>query len=113
MARGHFAKSEAQAASVIKEVQGKGNAIESVGTARNYEQALKTCCDYLKEHKLGGLRDLTPEQAKSYLEIRATENSQSTIDMDRQAIQCMMQHVTGQLSSKETLDVVKSEKENH
>lgn len=111
MARGHFAKSEAQAASVIKEVQGKGNAIESVGTARNYEQALKTCCDYLKEHKLGGLRDLTPEQAKSYLEIRATENSQSTIDMDRQAIQCMMQHVTGQLSSKETLDVVKSEKE--
>ena len=111
MARGHFAKSEAQAASVIKELQGKGNTIESVGTARNYEQALKTCCDYLKEHKLGGLRDLTPEIAKSYLEIRATECSQSTIDMDRQAIQCMMHHVSGQLGLKETLEVIKSEKE--
>ena len=79
MARGHFAKSEAQAASVIKELQGKGNTIESVGTARNYEQALKTCCDYMKEFKLGGLRDLTAEQANKYLEIRAQEMSQSTI----------------------------------
>ncbi|MEZ8122637.1 hypothetical protein ACED30_24465 [Vibrio splendidus] len=56
MARGHFAKSEKQAASVIKEMQGKGNVIESVGTARNYQQALKTCCDYLKEFKVAMLR---------------------------------------------------------
>lgn len=109
MAKGFFAKSETQAASVMKEVQGKGNKIESVGTVRNYEQALKTCCDYLKENRLGGLRDITPEQAKAYLDIRASENSQSTIDMDRQALQCMMQNVTHQLEKNETLEVVQSE----
>lgn len=109
MARGHFAKSETQAASVMKELQ--GNVIESVGTVRNYEQALKTCCDYLKEHKLGALREITPEQAKSYLEIRASENSQSTIDMDRQAIQTMMQYVTHLLPTDKNLIVVKSERE--
>ncbi|HHD2904069.1 MULTISPECIES: site-specific integrase [Gammaproteobacteria] len=103
MARGHFAKSEAQAASVMKELQGKGNIIESVGTARNYEQALKTCCDYLKEFKLGSLRELTPEQAKNYIELRAHECKQSTIDMDRQAIQTMMQHVTHKLEPNQTL----------
>ncbi|MDF5063719.1 site-specific integrase, partial [Vibrio parahaemolyticus] len=90
MAKGHFAKSEKQAASVMKEMQGKGNAIESVGTARNYEQALKPCCDYLKEFKLGSLRELPPEQAKNYIDLRAHECKQSTIDMDRQAIQTMM-----------------------
>lgn len=107
MARGHFAKSETQAASVMKEIQGK--VLESVGTVRNYEQALKTCCDYLKEHKLGALREVTPALAQSYLEIRATENSQSTIDMDRQALQCMMRNVTQQLQPQKNLEVTKSE----
>ncbi len=108
MARGHFAKSEAQAASVMKEMQGKGNVIESVGTARNYEQALKTCCDYLKEFKLGSLREMTPEKAHAYLELRAQECSQKTIDMDRQALQTMMQHVTHELKETDKLDVIKS-----
>lgn len=101
MARGHFAKSEAQAASVMKEMQGK--ILKSVGTVRNYEAALKTCCDYLKEFKLGSLRDLTPERAKDYLALRATEKSQSTIDRDREAIQCMMQHVTHKLEPNQKL----------
>ena len=109
MARGHFAKSESQAASVMKEIQ--GNAIKSLGSVRNYEQQLKICCDYMKENRMGGLRDITPEEAKSYLEIRASENSQSTVDMDRQALQCMMQHVTHKLGAKENLDVVKTELE--
>lgn len=123
MARGHFAKSENQAASVMKEVQGKLSPeelaagvpkeakIESVGTVRNYEQALKTACDYMKEFKLGSLRDMTPEIAKNYLNLRAQENSQSTIDMDRQAIQFMMQHVTDKIAPSDTLERVKSEKE--
>ncbi|GHW31781.1 TPA: site-specific integrase [Vibrio parahaemolyticus] len=108
MAKGHFAKSEKQAASVMKEMQGKGNAIESVGTARNYEQSLKTCCDYLKEFKLGSLREMTPEKANTYLELRAQECSQKTIDMDRQALQAMMQHVTHELKETDKLDVIKS-----
>ncbi|EPR7090104.1 site-specific integrase, partial [Vibrio fluvialis] len=108
MAKGHFAKSEKQAASVMKEMQGKGNVIESVGTARNYEQSLKTCCDYLKEFKLGSLREMTPEKANTYLELRAQECSQKTIDMDRQALQAMMQHVTHELKETDKLDVIKS-----
>ena len=111
MARGHFAQSEKQAASVIKEIQGKGNVIESVGTARNYQQALKTCCDYLKEFKLGSLRDITPDKANTYLELRSHECSQKTIDMDRQALQAMMEHVTHQLSEKTKLDIVSSKRE--
>lgn len=127
MARGHFAKSDTQAASVMKELQGRlspeeralqvrqeqenAGKIESVGTVRNYEQALKICADYLKEHKQGGLWSLTPEQANTYLEIRASERSQSTVDMDRQAIQAMMQHVTNKLDPNQNLTVVKSELE--
>ena len=101
MARGHFAKSEKQAASVMKELQ--GSVLKSVGTIRNYEQALKTATDFLKEHKLGGLRDMTPEIACTYLSCRQEEVSQSTLNMDRQAIQCMMQHVTHQLGPDEKL----------
>jgi len=107
VAKGIFAKSESQSASVMKELQ--GDVIKSVGTVRNYEQALKTCCDYLKEFKLGGLRDLTPSVAQEYLTSRSLEVSQSTLDMDRGAIQCMMQHVTNKLDKNETLHVEKSE----
>lgn len=106
MAKGFFAKSASQSASVMKELQ--GDVIRSVGTVRNYEQALKTCCDYLKEFKLGGLRDLTPSVAQEYLNIRSLEVSQSTLNMDRGAIQCMMQHATNKLDKNEKLDVVKS-----
>lgn len=101
MARGRFTTATKQAASVIKELQ--GNALKSVGTVRNYEQALKTCCAFLKEHRLGGLRELTPQLARQYLEVRATECSQRTLNMDRQAIQSMMRYVTHQLHPTETL----------
>ena len=101
MARGHFAKSEKQAASVMKELQGR--IIKSVGTVRNYEQALKTATDFVKENRLGGLRDITPEIAHQYLSLRQEEVSQSTLNMDRQALQCMMRHVTHQLGPNDTL----------
>jgi len=91
----------------MREIQ--GDVIKSVGTVRNYEQALKTCCDYLKEFKLGGLRDLTPEIAHQYLHNRSTEVAQSTLNMDRGAIQGMMQHVTHTLDKDEKLTVIKSE----
>ena len=109
MARGHFAKSEKQAASVMRELQGKGNVIESCGSVRNYEQALKTACDYLKEYRLGALREMTPEIAKNYLDIRAQECAQSTVDMDRQALEKMMQHVTNKLDNQQKLPIVKSQ----
>lgn len=94
-----------QAASVIKQIQ--GDKIKSVGTARNYEQALKSVATALA-HEGKNLKDLTPETAKSYLEVRAEEVGQKTLDMERQAIQAMMTHVTKELTPGDKLEVVKS-----
>ena len=105
---GKFASPAKQAASVMKSVQGK--ALASVGTVRNYEQALTRVAEYTKEQRIdGGLRGLTPEQALIYLEQRGEQVGQKALDMERQAIQCMMQHVTGHLESSTTLPVIKSE----
>jgi len=106
-----FSSPASQAASVMKEVQ--GNQIRSVGTVRNYEGALTTVAEYVKAERIcsNGLRELTPEQAITYLEQRAESVSQSTLNMERQAIQCMMQHVTDKLSPQQTITVIKSELE--
>jgi len=97
-----------QAASVMKEMQ--GDKIKSLGTVRNYEQVLKSVATALAyENK--NLKDLTPETAKSYLELRGEEVGQKTLDMERQAIQAMMTHVTNELAPGEKLEVVKSQHE--
>ncbi|MDF5533660.1 site-specific integrase, partial [Vibrio parahaemolyticus] len=49
--------------------------------------------------------------AHQYLSDRATEVGQKTLDMERQAIQCMMQNITGKLGQTEKLDVIKSEQQ--
>lgn len=106
-----FSSASSQASSVMKEVQ--GGEVQSVGTVRNYEAALTTVAEYVKEERIcsNGLRELSPEQAITYLEQRAESVSQSTLNMERQAIQCMMQHVTNKLEPQQTLTVVKSELE--
>ena len=76
--------------------------IHSVGTARNYEQALKGFAEYIQANQLGDLPSVTAEEALQYLEERAEEVSQKTLDLDRQAIQM---HLGVQL------EVVKSEVE--
>jgi len=78
--------------------------IHSVGTARNYEQALKGVAEYQQEHRLGDLRGLSVETAQQYLADRAALVSQKTLDLDRQAIQMHL---------GVRLDVVKSERETH
>lgn len=95
-----------QAANVMKQLQ--GTVIKSVGTVRNYEQALKNVATTLARSG-ESLKNLTPETAKTYLADRAAEVGQKTLDMERQAIQAMMQHVTHQLDQSERLEVVKSE----
>ena len=104
---GKFASSKTQAASVMKNLQ--GDIIESVGSVRNYEQALKLASEYMKENRLGSLRDITKEDANDLLNIVAADNSQSQVDMLRQALQLQMQHVTNKLSKNETLKRVLSE----
>lgn len=92
-----------QAASVMKEMQGKE--IASVGTVRNYEQALSQFGTYLASQGLH-IKDVGEKEAISYLEQRAEEVGQKTLDQDRQAIQAALQH-TGAISDR--LQVIKSE----
>jgi len=105
---GKFAKAETQAASVINALQRSG-AIQSLRTADNYRQALTQVCRFVKSERLGSLRDLTPEQAISYLEMRGEEIGQKTLDQERHAIQAMMQHLTNKLDVKTHLPSVKSD----
>lgn len=105
---GKFAKAETQAASVINALQRSG-AIQSLRTADNYRQALTQVCRFVKSERLGSLRDLTPEQAISYLEMRGEEIGQKTLDQERHAIQAMMQHLTNKLDVKAHLPSVKSD----
>lgn len=74
--------------------------LQSQGTERNYEQALKGCAEFLKENRMDTLRELTTDKAMAYLEARSQEVSQKTLDLDRQALQAVL---------GEKLDVVKSE----
>jgi integrase len=103
------AVAEKQAANVMKQVQ--GTILSSVGTVRNFEERLAVVAKYANAEFKCGLRDLTVERAHQYLTDRSVEVGQKTLDMERQAIQCMMLHVTGKLSATETLDVIKSERQ--
>lgn len=94
-----------QAAAVMKQLQ--GTVIKSVGTVRNYEQALQNVATGLARHG-ESLKDLTPERMASYLDSRANQVGQSALDMERQAVQAMMQHITGALDPGERLAVVKT-----
>jgi integrase len=92
-----------QAASIMKALQ--GNSIQSVGTVRNYEQALSKFGTYLASQGLH-IKDIGEKEALSYLEQRAEEVGQKTLDLDRQAIQAALMH-TGAI--EERLAVIKSE----
>lgn len=103
-----FSSPAKQSASVMKSLQ--GTILESVGTVRNYEQALTRICEWTQQEKIsGGLRSMTPELTQRYLEERGETVGQKTLDMERQAVQVMLVHVTNKLSPGERLPVVKSE----
>ncbi|MGP4958740.1 site-specific integrase [Pseudomonas helleri] len=103
-----FSSPEKQAASVMKALQ--GSVLPSIGTVRNYEQALTRVAEYAREQRIeGGLRAMNPAQVLTYLEQRGEEVGQKTLDMERQAAQCMLQHVTQQLQQGERLPVIRSE----
>ena len=102
-----IAVAKTQAANVMKAIQ--GGVIKSVGTVRNYEQALSTAALYANSTLNCSLRQITVQQASEYLIERAVEVGQKTLDMDRQALQVMMQHVSKKLPSDGKLEVIKSE----
>lgn len=57
------------------------------------------------------LRELTLHTAVNYLEWRGEEVGQKTLDMERQAIQTMMQHITHNIEPNQRLAIVQSEYE--
>jgi integrase len=61
--------------------------IHSLGTARNYEQALTRLTNWLQENKLGDLKSLDAKKSHDYLELRGQCVGQKTLDQERQAIQ--------------------------
>jgi integrase len=61
--------------------------IHSLGTARNYEQALTRLTNWLQENRLGDLKSLDAKKANNYLELRSQCVGQKTLDQERQAIQ--------------------------
>ena len=64
--------------------------IHSVGTARSYQGALARVAAWMQENRnYKGLDQLTPEEARTYLEARAAHVRQKTLDQDRQALQVL------------------------
>jgi integrase len=93
-----------QAANIMKSLQGER--LQAVGTVRNYEQALRNVALYTKSNFDIGLKDLSLEVANAYLEVRSLEVKQSTLDMERQAIQVMMHEVTKAIPLNQKVGVV-------
>mgnify|MGYP000524084800 CR=1 FL=1 len=103
-----FSSPEKQAVSVMKNLQ--GSEIKSVGTVRNYQNALTRIAEYMSTNKLGCLRSLEKNKAENYLQNRSSQVGQSQLNMERQVMQKMMSVVTGKLNKNEKLKVVKSDK---
>jgi len=99
MAEHWFCSAEKQASRMVAQMQREG-AIDSVRSLANFQERLEVIAQNFKDNKLPSINNLTPELATQYLVDRATEVKQSTLNMERQA----MQHVIG-----EKLPVIKSE----
>jgi len=101
-----FSSAKKQAADVMKLLQGKN--IKSVGTVRNFESRLRVICQHFKDAHAEALVEITPSRAIEYLYDRALEVSQSTLDMERQALEIMMHEVSLLLPKDQKLPVIKS-----
>lgn len=122
---GGWAKASNQARTVVKELQSMGE-LKSVRTAGNYQAALKTIAQFIKDEYRegrgpGDLKSMSPADAEKYLEQRGQSVGQSQLNTERQAIQLMQQKLTQQLpyiiemdgKEKEVnrLAIIKSERE--
>ena len=104
-----FAKPETQAKKLAKNLY-KHKVIKSLGTARNYKTALIKIARWSKDIGINGVQGMSIQDAYKYLDYRSEFAGQKTLDMERQAIQAMFK-LNGKLGSKETLTVIKSEKD--
>lgn len=106
-----FRSPKAQARHAVAKVSAVGTArhnnrddgkVHSLGTGRNYEQCLKGFAGYLQETRQGDVASAGRELAIQYLEERAAAVGQKQLDMDRQALQTVLE---------ERLPAIKSERE--
>lgn len=100
------AKAETQANKAMGVIERAG-LIASVGTNRNYKACLTQVAQWVKDNRLGDLRQLDIETAKQYIREKAASVGQKTLDQHRQAIQAHL-HATGVLEEKATLPVTKA-----
>jgi len=104
-----FSSPKKQAKDVIKKIQ--GSIIKSAGSVRNYEERLRIICQHFKDAHAEALIEIKPNRAIEYLYERAMEVSQSTLDMERLALELMMQEVSCVLPKDEKIPRMKSIKE--
>jgi integrase len=103
-----WAKASSQARTVVKELQSQGE-LKSVRTAANYQAALKTVAQFIKDEYRegrgpGDLKSMTPAYAEAYLERRGQSVGQSQLNTERQAVQLMQQKLTQQLPYTTEID---------
>lgn len=103
-----FAKSETQAIKALKLIQQKG-LIDSISTGNTYRDCLKVFCDFIKENKLGDLKNVPMDVVNRFLKERSQEVGQKSCDKYKQAIQAFLQ-ARGDLPRTSHLPPVKSEK---
>ena len=81
----------------------------SVRTVANYRDCLLQVARRIAADGLE-LRDLTPETAVDYLRTRTADLGQKALDVQRQALQAMLVHVSRRLPEGERLTIVRSTK---
>ena len=68
--------------------------IHSISTANAYRSALTTFCRWIQENQLGNLVQANVKTCSRFLEERAGQVGQKTLDRDRQAIQYLLTRTT-------------------
>ena len=100
---GYYAKPEKQAQRVISWGLALGSGrrnnkspalIHSISTANAYRSALTTFCKWIQKNRLGNLIQVNVKTCSSFLEERAGQVGQKTLDRDRQAIQYLLGRTT-------------------
>ena len=101
-----FAKARTQAQRATREMHKNGQ-IAGLGTARTYADGLKNVHEWMRKNGGGSLDDLSVKRARQYLNERAQQVGQSTLDRDRQAVQALLQK-TGRLTADQRLPVIQA-----
>lgn len=102
-----FSSPAKQARSIVNELR-RDKVLPSIRSGQNYLERLTTIGKYAQDIGLPRLRDMTPNDCINYLERRGQEVKQSTLDIEKLALQYTLQ-LTGKLDKSEKLPRINSE----